>query len=191
MRGLHALFDLNAFESPQAFLRSEVWVATQLENPLIRSLAQAVCGPGHQLYEVGARTVPPISPEDGAQRGGYVRWRRDSPLIKGGICKVFVYLNDVGVDGGCTALVPGPHRWALSPGTTFPVSDEGDPPAGGEICQIHAFGRARAAHVGSHAAQDAAGTREDCLSRGFHARVRYVVRYDAARHVVPSVVIWI
>ena len=44
--------------------------------------------------------------------------------------KVFIYLNDIGADGGCTALVPGSHRWSLSPeagGSTFPVSEGGDP----------------------------------------------------------------
>lgn len=150
-------FDMNDFGSPESFLRSEVWVKILLENPVIRSLAQAVCGAGHQLYEVDARTVPPVSPEDGAERGGYVRWHRDSPLIKGGICKVFVYLNDVGFDGGCTAVVPGSHRWALSSegsGTTFPVSEQGNP-ASGEIKQHHEFDRERVAHVGGHAAQDA------------------------------------
>lgn len=150
-------FDLNEFESPTSFLRNDVWLKTLLENPVISSLAQAVCGNGHQLYEVDARTVPPISPEDGAQRGGYVRWHRDSPIIKGGICKVFVYLNDVGVDGGCTALVPGSHRWSLSSegsGITFPVSEQGDPGAG-EIKQRHEFDRERVAHIGGHAAQDA------------------------------------
>ena len=85
------------------------------------------------------------------------RVRRDSPLIKGGICKVFIYLNDIGADGGCTALVPGSHRWSLSPeagGSTFPVSEGGDP-AEGEVAQTHEFDRERAAHVGGHAAQDA------------------------------------
>ena len=108
-------------------------------------------------YEVDARTVPPISAADGAERGGYVRWHRDSPLIKGGICKIFIYLSDVGIDGGCTALVPGSHRWSVSSagsGTTFPVSDDGDP-AAGEISQRHEFDRERVAHVGGHAAQDA------------------------------------
>ena len=59
-----------------------------------------------------------------------MRWHRDSPMNKGGICKIFIYLSDVRADGGVTAVVPGSHRWAVSTegdGSSFPVSEGGDP----------------------------------------------------------------
>ena len=69
-------FDMTGTAEPDDFLRDPTWLRVLLENPLITSLAQGVCGDGFQLYEIDARTVPPLAAEDGAARGGYVRWHR-------------------------------------------------------------------------------------------------------------------
>lgn len=115
-----------------SFLRRQEWLEV-LDHPAIAQLSEAISGPDCLLYQVSVRTCPSMTAEDGERRGGYVRWHRDSPMIKGGICKIFLYLSDVAANGGCTALVPGSHRWKVPEGrtsSTFPISKEGDPITG-------------------------------------------------------------
>ena len=57
-----------------------------------------------------------------SQNGGYAGWHRDQPMpfyehtehsLR---VKCFVYLWDTPADCGCTAVVPGSHRWNFAAG---------------------------------------------------------------------------
>jgi ectoine hydroxylase-related dioxygenase (phytanoyl-CoA dioxygenase family) len=168
-------FDLDGHGGGGSFLRRQEWLDL-LDHPVVEQLSTAISGADCLLYEVSARTNPPLPAEEGDRRGGYVRWHRDSALIKAGICKVFLYLSDVGEDGGCTALVPGSHLWAAAPPpastqsggdsamATFPVSASGDPRLG-ETAMDFAYDATTGSHVGGAASQEAMPGHEKIIAK--------------------------
>ena len=77
------------------------------------------------LSQIQARTLPPQSEEFTLAKGGYAGWHRDQPMPfyehsqRSLRAKCFVYLWDTPADCGCTAVVPGSHRWNFSAGDDF------------------------------------------------------------------------
>ena len=82
-------------------------------------------GPDLALSQIQARTLPPQSEEFTSAQGGYAGWHRDQPMPfyehaqRSLRVKCFVYLWDTPVDCGCTAVVPGSHRWNFAAGDDY------------------------------------------------------------------------
>lgn len=152
-----AYFDLDDHHDAGSFLRHPAWLSL-LDHPTTAGLVTDVCGAGAQLYSVSARTLPSVGTDVAAAKGGYARWHRDSPMEKGGMCKVFVYLTELRENSGTTALVPGSQHWSIDPSSnsgaqaSFPISQSGDPTAGPIVSRLE-FDREGGGHVGGHAAQ--------------------------------------
>ena len=99
-----------------------------IDHPLIVPVIREYLGPEAQLAGVSPRTYPPndtkAASEGGAEEeeeeeeeGSYTFWHRDGSKPDGYAhptdahdIKVFVNFEDIPLDGGCTAVVPGTHK---------------------------------------------------------------------------------
>ena len=96
-----------------------------LDNPRVIPVLEKVMGGKVQVKQIQGRTVP------AAASSRYTRWHRDSsaeisthPRTSPSV-KVFTFVFDVPVDGGCAAVVPGSHRvMQLAPGHSVPKAEQ-------------------------------------------------------------------
>lgn len=107
---------------PLHFLEQNDAAVQTIAHPRLLPFLSASVGEDVQAATIQLRVLEPQMAADAQAEGGYVAWHRDhqseeiwrhygKPLHT----KVILYLTDVGPDDGCTAGVPGSHRWPHRP----------------------------------------------------------------------------
>tara|TARA_Y100000588_G_scaffold147321_1_gene161218 strand:+ start:93 stop:1067 length:975 start_codon:yes stop_codon:yes gene_type:complete len=107
---------------PLHFLQQNDDAVQTIAHPRLLPFLRATVGEDVQASTIQLRVLEPQTAADARAEGGYVDWHRDHqsdaawryyglPLHT----KVILYLTDVGIDDGCTAAVPGSHRWPHRP----------------------------------------------------------------------------
>ena len=105
MTGHHA----DAYFDVPRFIEQDDCLLKLLDNPKVLPILEAVMGGKIQVNQIQARTLPADS------NAHYTYWHRDTdpnpvhPDFTSTI-KTFTFFNDVPVNGGCAAVVPGSHR---------------------------------------------------------------------------------
>ena len=102
-----------------AALEKDVALIELIEAPELLPIMAGIVGDDVQIREFALQAYPPQDPQVVQDSGGYTGWHRDRPAFMHPrlslFTKMFIYMNDIGPRGGCTALVPGSHRWAEAP----------------------------------------------------------------------------